>query len=95
MRAYEFNLILDAEPDLDVTDRLYGYFGADGEAPQGVRDVTLVASNGTAVAGCSVEADSFDEALGMGLPALRREGIRVVRVEVDEEGLALLEQAAY
>ncbi|MFB3132688.1 MAG: hypothetical protein ACE10K_09240 [Rhodothermales bacterium] len=94
MRAYAFHLILETAPDLDATDRLYGHFGADGAAPEGVQDVTLVVSNGRAMADCSVEATSFDEALGMVLPALRKEGLRVVRVEMDEDGLALLEHAA-
>ena len=88
------NLILDVEPDLDALDRLYGYFGEGGDAPQGVQDVTLAVSSGTPLASCAVEAASFDEALSLVLPALREEGLRVMRVEVDEEGLALLEQAA-
>ncbi len=94
MRAYAFNLILATAPDLDATDRLYGHFGAGGAAPEGVQDVSLVVSDGRAMADCSVEATSFDEALGMVLPALRKEGLRVVRVEMDEDGLALLEHAA-
>jgi hypothetical protein len=42
MRVYEFMLTLDAEPDLDTTDQLYRYFSADGAAPEGVQDFTLV-----------------------------------------------------
>ena len=36
MRVYEFMLTLATEPDLDTTDRLYGYFGENGAAPKSV-----------------------------------------------------------
>ncbi len=93
-RTYEFRLVLNADPNLDATDRLYGYFGAGGGAPPEVQDVTLVVANGVPVADCTVVARSFDEALSRVLPALRDERLRVVRVEMDEEGLAILEAAA-
>ena len=93
MRVYEFMLTLDAEPDLDMTDRLYGYFDANGAAPGGVQDFTLVIQSGTPVVNCTVEATSFEAALQLVLPELHKEGLRVVRVEVDEVGLALLQEA--
>jgi hypothetical protein len=94
MHLYEFDLILDTEPDDDTVDRLYGHFGADGDASADVRDFTITVSDGVPAVSCSVEAVSFDEALGMVLPALRAEHVRITRVEMDEEGLALLGQAA-
>ena len=93
MRVYEFMLMLATEPDLDTTDRLYGYFGEDGEAPDSVQDFTLVIQSGTPIANCTVEATSFEAALESVLPKLREEGLQVVRVEVDEVGLALLQEA--
>ena len=93
MPVYEFTLTLDAEPDLDTTDRLYGYFDANGDAPAGVQDFTLVTQAGVASANCTVEATSFDSALQLVLPRLNIEGLRALRVEVDEQGLALLEAA--
>ena len=94
MRVYGFLLTLDARPDLDTIDRLYGYFDADGAAPGGVQDVTLVMQAGTPTVNCTVEAPSFEAALQLVLPKLRKDGFRVVRVEVDEEGLALLQVTA-
>jgi hypothetical protein len=94
MRVYEFMLTLDAEPDLDTTDRLYGYYGANGAAPEGVQDFALVIQAGTPVATCTVEAPSFDAALQLVLPGLHKEGLRAVRAEVDERGLALLQASA-
>ena len=91
VRLYEFTLILDLEPDLDTVDRLYGYFGAGGPAPAGVQDFTLATLSGTPVANCTIEAPSFDTALQLVLPRLSQEGLRVVRAEVDEEGLALFQ----
>lgn len=91
VRLYEFTLILDLEPDLDTVDRLYGYFGAGGSAPAGVQDFTLVTLSGTPVANCTIEAPSFDTALQLVLPRLSQEGLRVVRAEADEEGLALFQ----
>ncbi len=41
------------------------------------------------LANCTVEATSFEAALESVLPKLREEGLQVVRVEVDEVGLAL------
>ena len=93
MRVYEFLLTLATEPDLDTTDRLYGYFGEDGAAPESVMDFTLVIQSGTPIANCTVEATSFEAALESVLPKLREEGLPVVRVEVDEVGLAVLQEA--
>lgn len=93
MRAYTFDLILSRAPSEDETDRLYGFFGASGAAPEAVQDLTLCASAGTWYAGCTVEAASLDEAVRLVLPGLRREGLDVVRVEVDREGLSVLEAA--
>ncbi len=93
MRVYEFMLTLATEPDLDTTDRLYGHFGEDGAAPESVLDFTLVVQSGTPIANCTVEATSFEAALESVLPKLREEGLQVVRVEVDEVGLALLQEA--
>lgn len=90
---YEFMLTLATEPDLDTTDRLYGYFGEAGTAPDSVLDFTLVIQSGTPIANCTVEAKSFEAALESVLPKLREEGLQVVRVEVDEMGLALLQEA--
>lgn len=95
MRIYEFMLTLDTEPDLDTTDRLYGYFDANGAAPADVQDFTLVIQSGMPIISCTVEASSFETALRLVLPKLREEGLRVVRVEVDEEGLALLQEVTY
>ncbi len=89
MHVYEFTLTLDVEPDLDTIDRLYGYFGANGAAPAGVQDFTLAMLSGMPIANCTIKATSFDAALQLVLPRLCREGLRVVRAEVDEEGLAL------
>ena len=89
MQVYEFMLTLATEPDLNTTDRLYGYFGEDGTAPDSVLDFTLVIQSGTPIANCTVEATSFEAALESVLPKLRKEGLQVVRVEVDEVGLAL------
>ena len=93
MRVYEFMLTFEIEPDLDTTDRLYGYFGAKGSAPEGVQDFTLVVQSGTPIANCTVEAISFETALQLVFPKLRKEGLQVVRVEVDEVGLAVLQEA--
>ena len=93
MRVYEFMLTLETEPDLDTTDRLYGHFDAKGAAPEGVQDFTLVVQSGTPIANCTVEATSFEAALQLVLPRLRKEDLQVVRVEVDEVGLALLQEA--
>ena len=41
----------------------------------------------------TVEAASFEAALESVLPKLREEGLQVMRVEVDKEGLALLQEA--
>ena len=92
MRVYEFMLALDVQPNLDTTDRLYAYFDANGAAPEGVQDFTLVIQSGTPTVNCTVEATSFEVALQLVLPKLCKEGLRVVRVEVDEEGLALLQE---
>ncbi len=78
MRVYEFMLTLEPEPDLDTTDRLYGYFDANGAAPEGVQDFTLVTQSGTSIANCTVEAASFEAALELVLPKLRQEGLQVV-----------------
>ena len=86
-------LTLATEPDLDKTDRLYAYFGEDGAAPDSVQDFTLVIQSGTPIANCTVEATSFEAALESVLPKLREEGLQVVRVEVDEVGLVLLQDA--
>lgn len=94
MQLYEFTLTLNTEPDLDTIDRLYAYFGAQGAAPEGVQDFTVTSYAGVSVADCTVEAGSFDAALQLVLPGLRAEGLRAVRVEVDEEGLAVLQAAA-
>ena len=93
MKLYEFMLTLDLEPDLDIADRLYGYFGASGEAPEGVQDVTLATQSGFSIVDCTVEASSFEAALHLVLPKLVEEGLKVVRVEVDESGIALLQEA--
>ena len=87
MQVYEFTLA--TEPDLDTTDRLYGYFGEAGAAPDSVLDFTLVIQSGIPIANCTVEATLFEAALESVLPKLRKEGLQVVRVEVDEVGLAL------
>ena len=93
MPVYEFTLTLDAEPDLDTTDRLYGYFDANGDAPAGVQDFTLVTQAGVASANCTVEATSCDSALQSVLLSLSKEGLRAMRVEADEQGLAGLQAA--
>lgn len=93
MLTYEFTPVMNADPDLDTTDRLYGYFGIFGAAPTGVQDLTLATQIGASIANCTVEAPTFDAALQMVLPALRREGLEVVRAEVDRQGLALLQTA--
>lgn len=93
MRAYEFMLTLETEPSLDATDQLYGYFDDNGAAPESVLDFTLVIQSGTPIAHCTVEAASFEAALESILPKLREKGLQVVRVEVDEVGLALLQEA--
>ena len=93
MRVYEFMLTLATEPDLDTTDRLYEYFGEVGAASESVLDFTLVVQSGAPIANCTVEATSFEAALESVLPKLREEGLQVVRVEVDEVGLALLQEA--
>ena len=93
MRVYEFMLTLGTEPDLDKIDRLYGYFGENGAAPEGIVDFTLVAKSGKPIADCTVKAASFEAALDMVLPKLRDEGLHVVGVEVDEVGLAVLQEA--
>ena len=41
---------------------------------------------------CTVEAASFEAALELVLPKLREEGLQVVRVGVDQVGLALLQE---
>jgi hypothetical protein len=94
MRAYEFILTLDAEPNLDTLDRLYGYFNATGAAPGGVQDFTLVIQSDSPMVNCTVEAASFEAALQLVLPKLRMEGLGCVRVEVDEVGLTLLQEAS-
>lgn len=94
IRIYEFTLILDVEPALDTIDRLYGYFGANGLAPAGVEDFTIAMLAGTPIVNCTVRATLFDLALQMIMPRLSQKALRVVRVEVDEEGLALLQEAA-
>lgn len=94
MRIYEFILLLDTNPDLDTTDRLYGYFNENGVAPTGVHDFTLMTQAGKPAASCTVEASSFDAALALVLPQLRKEDLRVVGIEVDAQGLALLQEAA-
>ena len=91
MYCYEFTLRLDVDPDLDTIDRLYGYFGANGSAPEGVEDFTLAILAGTPIANCTVKAESFDAALHLLLPGLSQEGLGVVRAEVDEEGLAIFQ----
>ena len=90
--GYEFMLALDAEPDLDTIDRLYGYFGADGAASADVQDFTLVTQSDIPMVSCTVEASSFEAALQLVLPKLREEKLRVVRVEVNEEGLTVLQE---
>ncbi|MDE2736731.1 MAG: hypothetical protein OXI72_20215 [Gemmatimonadota bacterium] len=92
MRVYEFMLTLATEPDLDTTDQLYD-FEDNGAAPENVLDFTLVIQSGTPIAHCTVEATSFEAALESVLPKLREKGLQVVRVEVDEVGLALLQEA--
>ena len=46
MQSMNFMLTLATEPDLNTTDRLYGYFGEDGAAPDSVLDFTLVIQSG-------------------------------------------------
>ena len=86
-------LRLRLSPRLDTTDQLYGYFDDNGAAPESVLDFTLVVQSGTPIAHCTVEATSFEAALESVLPKLREKGLQVVRVEVDEVGLALLQEA--
>ena len=93
MRTYDFDLILTSEPDDNVADRLYGYFGAGGKAPGGVQTVVLGLRSGIPFAACTVEAASFEEALALVLPGLRAEGLAVERIEVDREGLTVFEAA--
>ena len=93
MRVYEFMLTLATEPSLDTTDQLYGYFDANGAAPESVLDFALVIQSGTPIVHCTVEATSFEAALESILPKLHEKGLQVVRVEVDEAGLALLQEA--
>ena len=92
MRIYEFMLTLDTEPDQNKIDRLYGYFGKNGAAPEGVTDFTLLVQSGKSIADCTVEASSFEAALERVLPKLRDENLQVMRVEVDEVGLAVLQK---
>ena len=68
-------------------------FDENGAAPEGVLDFTLVIQSGTPIANCTGEAASFEAALELVLPKLREEGLQVVRVEVDEMGLAVLQEA--
>ena len=93
MRTYEFMLTLHTEPDLDTIDRLYAFFDAAGGAPAGVEDFTLITSAATPIVDCTIKATSFDDALQLVLPRLSQEGLRVVGVEVNEAGLALLQEA--
>ena len=95
MRVYEFMLILETEPDQDRINRLYGFFGKNGSAPKNVVDFTLVVKSGKPIVDCTVEASSFEAALEMVLPKLRDENLQVVRVEVDEVGLAVLQEAIW
>lgn len=93
MRIYEFQLTLGTEPDPNKIDRLYGYFGKNGEAPEGAIDFTLLVKSGKPIADCTIEASSFEAALEKVLPKLRDENLQVMRVEVDEIGLAVLQKA--
>lgn len=93
MRVYEFMLTLATEPSLDRTNQLYGYFDDNGAAPESVLDFTLVIQSGIPIAQCTVEATSFEAALGSVLPRLNEKGLQVVQVEVDEVGLPLLQEA--
>lgn len=92
MRVYEFLVGLETEPNQKTINHLYEYFGKNGVAPQGVLDVAFGVQSGKAIADCTVEAASFEEALEMVLPKLRKEGLHIVRVEVDETGLAVLQE---
>ncbi len=94
MHVYEFTLTLDIEPDLDTTDRLYGHFGSNGPAPLEVEDFTITIQAGAPIVSCTIMATSFDEALQLVLPELKQEGLHVLRAEVDEAGLALLQETA-
>ena len=87
MRKYDFDLILVESPSDRVADRLYGYFGLGGAAPDGVQSVVLGVRGGTPYAACTVEADTFDAALLTVFPGIQAEGLLVDRVEVDREGL--------
>lgn len=93
MKTYEFTLILDREPDLDEIERFGGYFCAGGTAPDAVRDVTFGTAAGVSEASCAVEAATFETAVAMVAAIIRAEGFAVERVEVDREGLALMEAA--
>ena len=93
MRVYEFMLTLATEPGLETTDQLYGYFDDNGAAPESVLDFTLVIQSGTPIAHCTVKATSFEAALQSVLPKLHEKGLQVVRMEIDEVGLALLQEA--
>ena len=93
MRVYEFMLTLRTEPDNDTIERLYGYFGQGGAASEVVLDVTLGVDSGKPNANCTVEASSFEAALEMVLPKMRDEDLQVLRGDVDEVGLEVLQEA--
>ena len=90
MRTYDFTLILSTSPAEEVVDKLYGYFGPKGEAPQGIQSIVIGLRAGVPYAGCTVRTDSFEFALQAVLPGFQREGIEVERVEVEKDDLSSL-----
>lgn len=93
MREYTFDLVLDHEPTMDEIEAVGAWISEDGPAPEGVQDVTLAVSAGVPLALCTVDAASLDEAVRLVVPALRERGLDVERVELDREGLSVLEAA--
>ncbi|HET6569586.1 MAG TPA: hypothetical protein VFG50_16595 [Rhodothermales bacterium] len=83
MREYNFTVILKTEPSDEQTERLYGYFGAGGTAPETVLDVLIGVRSGIPYLAAAVRAESFEAAINDILPALRGEGLDLVRVEMD------------
>ncbi len=93
MHEYTFTLILAAEPSEEQIGVLYGYFGANGEAPGSVQDVLIGTAAGGPYAVCTAQGDSFDQALRDVLGGFHREGIQVERIELDQEAVQILTAA--
>lgn len=90
MREYNFTLILNAKPSDEQIERLYGYFSAGGAAPEDVLDVLVGVRSGVPYVSAAVRAKTFEAAINDVLPAVRKEGLELVRVEMDAEELGTL-----